>query len=264
MSQDTENNSFAARLSAHVEPATLRAACQPEAGDLPDIAERSRLRLAAREQTRQATLERIIQLAAENFVPNDKAAPVDPSWLARFWELAQDATGEDEQTLWARLLARELATPGTVSRRTLAFLASMEPWEISGFIEYAAFAFAFESGWRFMFDAEIARRELWSYGREIDLSQHFIAIGLLAETTAVLGADARSARGLRIGYRDKVYVLPGAGAQGVAYRKFTPTGQQLADAAKTKTFFGYARNLIKVINSEYGLGFTLLEPPAQA
>lgn len=270
MSQDTQatgtggagRENFLALLSAAMEPATLRAACEPEAAGLPDIAGRCTLRLAAREQLRQANIERILQLAAAEFVSAPTAAAPDPAWLARFWDGAQDAADDPEQSIWARLLAKELAAPGAVARRTLGFLAEMEPWEVAGFIEYCAFAFAFESGWRFMFDEETARRELWTYGRELDLTQHFIAIGLLAQETGTLGS--KSARGLRVCYRDRVYELRGREVvSGAAYRKFTPLGQQLAEAVRTKTFNGYARNLIKALNSAHGLGFEWLEPPVE-
>jgi hypothetical protein len=259
---------FADLISAAVGPETVRAACGME-DEATDLAARVSARTRQRELSRQARIERIIGLAADEFVAPDAAAPVDPGWLDRFFECAQEAYDESKQRIWGRILARELASPGGFSRRTLGFLSAMDPWEVAGFVEYCAFAFAFESGWRFMFDEDLARREMWTYGRDIDLTQHFIAIGLLSGDTGVI--KPASAKGLRVRYLSKTYEIrgqeprdDGASSSGVAYRKFTVIGQQLAEVIRTKSFFGYARNLIKTLNAERGIGFELLEPPAES
>jgi hypothetical protein len=259
---------FAGLVSVAVGPETARAVCGME-GAATDFAARVSARTQQRELSRQAHIERIIRLAANEFVPPDAAAPVDSGWLARFFEYAQDVSDESAQPIWGRILARELASPGGFSRRTLGFLSAMDSWEVAGFVEYCAFAFAFESGWRFMFDEDMARREMWTYGRDIDLTQHFIAIGLLSGEVGVI--KPASAKGLRVCYSNKTYELRareprdnGELSTGVAYRKFTVIGQQLSEAIRTKSFFGYARNVIKALNAERRIGFELLEPPAES
>jgi hypothetical protein len=229
--------------------------------------ERTQARLSRREVIRQANIERIIRLAAEEVLlsPSDAKIPVDRGWLIRFFDYAQDACHEVEQQTWARILAGEVADPGSFARRTLAFLNSMDTWELEGFIEYCAFSFTFESGWRFMFDEETAHREMWAYGRDLDLTQHFVGIGLLSgEINRVKPA---SAKGLRIRYRDRTYELRGSDSSspeaGFAYRKFTVTGQQLAGILRTKSFFGYVRNLVKALNTAYGAGFEQIDPPPE-
>jgi hypothetical protein len=257
---------FAALLLPAVGEATFQAARDPDTAAETGLAERAARRIDQRESARQARIERIIGLAAAEFAPVQAEIPADSAWLSRFFERAQDAESEAEQEIWARLLAQELAEPGACSKRALDFLGAMDAWELAGFAEYCAFAFAFESGWRFMFDEDSARREMWAYGRESDFSQHFIAIGLLSAETGAI--KPRSARGLRLCYQGRTYELrdaaaslSGASSSGLAYRKFTPIGQQLAGAVRAKSRFGYARNLLKTLGAERGLEFALIEEP---
>ena len=167
-----------------------------------------------------------------------------------------------ERGIWARWLAAEIAAPGAISRRTLAFLRTLDAWELESFHEYGAFAFAFESGWRFLFEDDRARRELWTYGREVDLTTHWVEIGLLSPEVSTLFTG--KSRGLRIVYRQRTWQLTAIDqdaaateptATGLRYRKFTAIGQQLADAMTFKTFNGYARNVIKALQGTVGLGF---------
>lgn len=257
---------FAALLLPVVGEATVQAAREPDAAAAASLAERAARRIDQREQARQARIERMISLAAAEFAPVQAEVPPDSAWLSRFFERAQDAESETEQDIWARLLAQELAEPGACSKRALDFLAAMDAWELAGFAEYCAFAFTFESGWRFMFDEDSARREMWAYGRESDFSQHFIAIGLLSAEVGMI--KPRSARGLRLCYQGRTYELRdapsgvcGSSTSELAYRKFTPIGQQLAGAIRAKSRFGYARNLLKTLGAERGLEFALIDEP---
>jgi hypothetical protein len=249
-------------------PEIARFARAPETETVSET-ERAVARLNFVETRRQANIDQVVRLAMREIGTADDKAPVDQGWLLRFFERAQDTCAELEQQVWARILARETEAPGTFGKRTLDFLAAMDLWELEGFIEYCAFSFTFESGWRFMFEGEIAQREMWAYGREIDLSQHLINIGLLSGET---GLVKPTARGLRIHYRDRIYELrsaesPDRGASsfepGFLYRKFTVTGQQLSEVIRTKSFFGYARNLIKALNAVQGMTFEPVDPPTE-
>ncbi len=116
-----------------------------------------------------------------------------------------------------------------------------------------------------MFEGEAARREIWSYGREIDLTQHWVDVGLLSSDASTL--TLRNAAGLRISYRDKIWAVrlnPEAASEAVApirYRKFSVIGQQISSALNFKTFNGYARNLIKAIE---GQGQAVFSPLSDA
>ena len=213
---------------------------------------------------RQANLENIFRSAARvlSMEASSKGNP-DSGWLILFIDHAQDAGSDLEREVWARLLAAEIVSPGSVSRRTLGFLRYMDSWEMDAFAEYAAFAFAFESGWRFMFEEANARREMWSYGREIDITQHWVDIGLLSSQLTTL--ESANLKGLCIVYKTKRWQLSpvhGEGAElsfSLGYRRFTALGQQIANAMKIKTFNGYARNVVQALNALEGLKLDVVE-----
>lgn len=204
----------------------------------------------------------VLKIAAQREAPTEapKERP-DAGWLLTFLKLSGDATSEVEQEVWGRLLALEIAEPKSVSKRTLQYLHGMDLWEVEAFTEFSAFAFSFESGWRFMFEGEAARREIWSYGREIDLTQHWIDIGLLSSESSTLAL--RNAAGLQVKYRGKAWEVRSNQEQAseerhpIRYRKFSTMGQQISSVLSCKTFHGYARNLIKAVE---GQGAALFSP----
>lgn len=201
----------------------------------------------------------VLELAALEEIPlnlpANKPDVPDRGWLDLFLHLSSFAGSALEQEIWARILVLELAEPRTISRRALQFLHLMDHWELEAFVEYCAFAFSFESGWRFMFEGDLVRREIWSYGREADLSHHWIDVGLLSHETSTL-APHRIA-GLPLLYRSKCWevklsdVVELGVVDPIRYRKFTALGQQIASALATKTFNGYARNVIKVLQGQH-------------
>jgi hypothetical protein len=240
----------------------------------PALEERARLRLERLALSRQRNIERIVELAAAETPADlgDEAPGGD--WLSLFFNFAQDISGEAAQPVWARLLAAHVANPLAVFKRTLVELRNLDSWELNAFEEYCAFAFALESGWRFVFEESLTRPETWSYQQGNDYTAHFIHIGLLSPELDVL--RMKTARGIRVRYFQKLYELAdpqpakGEGEDELAvdrvlgYRRFSPTGQQIAQALRPRTFNGYARNLIEAVKKERGIRFMEVEPQAAA
>ncbi|HEX6376389.1 MAG TPA: DUF2806 domain-containing protein [Allosphingosinicella sp.] len=56
----------------------------------------------------------------------DDVPDLDEDWLNAFARYAEDASSEDLQRLWGRVLAGEVGQPGKFSRRTLRFIAELD------------------------------------------------------------------------------------------------------------------------------------------
>jgi hypothetical protein len=216
--------------------------------------------------TSHARLEAILLDALRQYgdLSPDSASALDTGWLLRFIECAKTASHELEQKVWARLLSLELQSAGAFARRTLGFLRDMDPWELESFTAYCSFAFSFESGWRFMVEDDLARREMWAYGRETDMTQHWVELGLLADEIAHI--ELSHLRGLRLGYRDEVWELRSESAgqpaevpveepRQLCYRKFTALGQQIASVLEPELRRLFARNVIQSFNSTHEVSF---------
>ena len=64
------------------------------------------------------------------------------------------------QKLWGRLLAGEVASPQSYSKRTLQFLKTLSKREAAAFERYCGFAVADSNGWHFIFDCELTHKEM--------------------------------------------------------------------------------------------------------
>ena len=100
-------------------------------------------------------------LSAEADLADDPQAPpdrtVDEDWLFRWRDAACTVSTEDLQTLWGRVLAGEIKSPGSFSLRTLEFLKNISQKEAREITKLAPFVldndFIFR-GVQKLFDAE--------------------------------------------------------------------------------------------------------------
>jgi uncharacterized repeat protein (TIGR03899 family) len=82
-------------------------------------------RLAIQEVRRQEYIESIINQAVKNLPATVSSDPVDPDWISRFFDECKDVSNEDLQKIWARILANEVTSPGSCSRKTLSTLKDL-------------------------------------------------------------------------------------------------------------------------------------------
>jgi hypothetical protein len=90
-------------------------------GDL-EIEQAHADRIRSREVRKEQNIDAVASKAYAHLPPVLPATPVDPDWTAQFLRIAGDVSNEDMQTFWARLLAGEIASPGSFSKRTVATL----------------------------------------------------------------------------------------------------------------------------------------------
>jgi hypothetical protein len=157
---------------AHADAAIIKAESDAAA---QAILQRAEHRRQDEEMRRQHNLEQIMArteklLPAE--LPQKKA---DPDWVFHFLNEAQDTGNKELQELWARLLAGELASPGTYSRRTVSFIKLLEPAEARAF---ASFCQILTNEGRAIFDPE-SQFPRGSLGLDFETIQHLDSIGLI-------------------------------------------------------------------------------------
>ncbi|WP_256383307.1 TIGR03899 family protein [Photobacterium toruni] len=75
-------------------------------------------------QQEQHNVEIIFKLAYDK-CNNETTTEPDPDWLVRFIKMAKQVYSLSMQKLWARILKKELITPGSTSLKTLTILISM-------------------------------------------------------------------------------------------------------------------------------------------
>lgn len=113
--------------------------------DRPDLAERARNRLLAREVEGQLNIEAIADVAANALPPTVSEAQVSADWRRKFFIEAENVCDADLQELWGRVLAGEVAQPGKFGLRTLDTLRQLSRAEAEHFRK--ACAIAMQGGW---------------------------------------------------------------------------------------------------------------------
>ncbi|MBV6499416.1 MAG: hypothetical protein CJBNEKGG_01872 [Prosthecobacter sp.] len=108
---------------AKADAALIEAESRITIGDL----ERRALTRFVVEQTReQKNIEDITTKALHNLDAGSDPSVMDEDWISDFFSKCRRVSNEEMQSLWARLLAGEANKPGSVSKRTVDFVAAMD------------------------------------------------------------------------------------------------------------------------------------------
>jgi hypothetical protein len=103
-----------------------------------DMRQRAKFRRELEELHHQANLESIAAKAEKYLPPEVSPTPVDQGWTNAWADKAKNATRGDLQELWAKLLAGEVASPGSISTRTLAIVERMSARDAKRFVRVAS------------------------------------------------------------------------------------------------------------------------------
>lgn len=172
------------------EPTRIRRKAKAEAEALQILADgsskaaevtwRAQTRLDYLELRRQKNIEAIVKSSSLHLPEKVSSQPVDEDWIVGFFGQCQDVGDIDMQSLWAKLLAGEVATPGSFSKRTLSTVRLMDKCDADLFTKFATYV------WRVgrrcgHLDTYEARQRF----RELNLREpellHLHSIGLLGE-----------------------------------------------------------------------------------
>lgn len=88
---------------------------------------------------KQNNIDKIVDVAFDQIKqqPEVSSEKVDPDWTTRFFNIAEDISNEDMQTLWGRILSGEVQRPGSFSLRTLELLKNLTKEEAEIFTKFS-------------------------------------------------------------------------------------------------------------------------------
>jgi len=114
--------------------------------ELSDIQQRGIDRFVQQEARKQENIESITVQAAQQ-LPNDaKTDDLEEDWIAHFFDHCEKVSDKEMQSLWSRLLAGEATKPGTYSKRTVDFVASMDKKDAELFTRFCQFTWMVAGG----------------------------------------------------------------------------------------------------------------------
>ena len=106
-----------------------------------EVANRMKQRIVVQELRRQQNIDQTVQ-EASSFLPEKVSdSKPDQDWVTNFFNCVQDISSDEIRTLWAKILAGEVAQPGSYSRRTLEVLKNLSPHEAKTFQSLKGFIF---------------------------------------------------------------------------------------------------------------------------
>ena len=114
-----------------------------------ELASRAQDRILAREVRRERNLQAIAEGARAQLqqLPADVSGdPVDPDWTAALLDCCQDVSNQEMQSLWSKILAGEVAKPGSFSRRTLGFVRTLAAEDADAITRFGSLVWWLRSG----------------------------------------------------------------------------------------------------------------------
>ena len=120
-------------------------------------------------------MDKAIPRVDENAAPEN----MDNDWITNLFEKCRIVSDAEMQSLWARVLATEANTPGTLSKRTVNLLSDFDKSDAELFTTFCGFCWEIEnitlSSLVFDFEAEIYNK----HGINFDTLKHLDTIGLI-------------------------------------------------------------------------------------
>lgn len=231
--------------------------------EIADIEERTKARIKYREFLRQENIEKISSQAAIELPEAVSEDPVDSDWVLQFFDYAQDVCDEDMQKLWSRILAGEVAEPGSYSKRTLQFLRTLDKDEAEAFTKICSLVVKLDNDWCHIIEEKGTQETLQEmFGTSIPV-KHFISIGLLLTDAYMINPSETT--GLEFIYFSQKYTLEGpekSKGGGIAsleipftIRGFTSIGQELASIAGGMPIEGYIERVAQGMKQKYNISF---------
>lgn len=146
--------------------------------ELSDIEHRAIERFVAQEARKQDNIEQITAQAAALLPPDAEVELLEEDWVAHFFKQCDTVSDREMQSLWSRLLSGEAAKPGTYTKRTVDFVATMEKHDAELFTNLCKFVWMLGKPTPIILDTvhEIYNKN----GIDFGALKHLDAIGLIS------------------------------------------------------------------------------------
>jgi hypothetical protein len=195
-------DAYALRVAARAEgdAALIKAESEIE---LQLLAEQAQERTKNLEIRRQRNIDVIVDQAIDQLPTSVNNQPVDEDWIVQFFNYAQDIGNNEMQQLWAKLLAGEVAEPGSFSLRTLQTVRVLSPEDAKLFQRFNAYIW---NGYVHLYggaSTEIMKRRDLGF---IDLV-HLQSLGLLSATSDAALTVAEENNPFEATYFDKRHII---------------------------------------------------------
>jgi hypothetical protein len=190
--------------NAEADAAIIEAKAQIKVSDLE---RRAVERFVKEEAKRQENIESITEKAAAQLKDDAKPENLDNDWIANFFDKCRIVSDEQMQTLWGKVLAGEANAPGTYSKRTVAFLETLDKSDAALFETLCRFVWMFNGPIAFVYDPE--QPMCRDHGLTFGTLTHLESLGLITfnSITGFSATKLPKTGALCYGYGQTLYML---------------------------------------------------------
>nr|WP_306458270.1 DUF2806 domain-containing protein [Pseudomonas viridiflava] len=144
------------------------------------VTSRALERVTHQEIRRQNNIDDIVRGAAGCLPPEVSSEEVDEDWIVNFFNLGQDIGNPQMQKIWSRLLAGEVAKPGSFESRTVQAVKSLSVDDAKLFTTLCGFSFVTDGGDRVLpLLSHAFFQYIRSNGLNTSAETHLKSIGLM-------------------------------------------------------------------------------------
>ena len=151
---------------------------------LGHVETRALLRLTHQVERKQRNVAQVTAGAIPLLGTDAKPQDVDEDWLAFLFERAKLVSDSEMQSLWSRLLAGEVNSPGAFSRRTLQVVASLEKRDAHLITALCRFVWVIRQDWQPVV-VDPTAKVYTDAGINFDTLVHLDALGIVRFESAI-------------------------------------------------------------------------------
>ena len=192
------------KAGAEAQAAKIQAIARIE---ITEMEQRGLERLIHQEGRKQQNIEKITTQAIRDLPASAEVEKLEEDWVAHFFKSCDTVSDEEMQSLWARLLAGEATKPGTFSKRTINFVASMNKADARFFTEFCQFVWFEDETSYFPLIYDYSDEIYTSHGINFGILKHLDTIGLVSFEPISGFTLAKLPENLSLRYHNKLLSL---------------------------------------------------------
>lgn len=220
------------------------------------LIQRTQMRFLTQELRKQKNLEQIFD-KTEKTLENEQAEsqenlskPLSEDWLSYYIEGARKISDEQVQDLWAKILAGEIITPKTFSKRTLDVLLRLSPEEANLFEKVCGYVVEISNNVVIINEEKLNYPNYFTYLEIMRLGE----CGLInTSNTSSLNANIAPASKFAIIYGNDTIVGESTRQENIHLPIYplTVTGIELSKIVSPNRKYDYVRNLTQYLKDKY-------------
>ena len=146
--------------------------------EITELEQRAFKRFLGEEEQKQKNIESIAAQSLPLLLEEAKPENMEKDWITNFFDKCRLVSDEEMQKAWAKILAGEANAPGTFSKRTINFMASLDKQDAVLFTKLCGFNWIISGVYPLIYD--LKAKIYTNNGITFGVLKHLDAIGLVS------------------------------------------------------------------------------------